>query len=440
MSINPILRPYMENNTPVDIDVIEDGSQHEDIANIASHQKLIEDATEHLNELSLAQDRLSEINEIQIQNLETVGKDPDAFTPVEGGLQEPLPENDDEVVGVIGDQMYKEQLVVENIAGMLGCIADNYSTGTQKLYKALGVRKSTYSPKDVKTESFKENNKKVKAISIYKSHCEGIADAVKSMGSALWSGIKKLIQAVIDYLKSIFSNRKGLIKRIDINISKFEEIKRNRDKYEINPRCVNGEIIKDGKTLSAACSNLMVLEQNLINAITHASLLNEKFEEILLGKDVEKNVKEVKDLRDMLYFKIHPLTFDKGVNFIDEVPGNIIVGDKVIGVDKIGRLSINPVKNAIIQFENVDSVIARADMIVAMGRNTLKGMLTDSWMYSEKLSNALKLLKNEKELPNIYDLRTSFWVGVEMINGVFRSVISLINGLEYLNNTLQKKS
>lgn len=440
MSINSILKPYMEDIVPLDetSNVSEEINEQDNIE-LTNHQDLVENTIEKLDDLALAQDRLEEIRQVQTQNLQSLDNTTGEFVPVEGGFQVPLPENEDEVVAVVGDQMYKEQLVVENIAGMLGCLGDKHLTGTAKLYKTLGVRTSPYNPKDVKTESFGERNKKIKAVAVYKSHCEGIGDAVKKMGSAVLSGIKKLIQSIVDFIKNIFNKKNALVNKLDINIAKLEEIKKHQSEYSIKPEYSGGHATLNAATIALTCRNHFVLENNMVNAITYASTLMEKLE-LLLASDEEVKeqvISEIKDLDKNIQFQ--DLQFDEDVTFVGKNLNGIIGDQHVLFINGDHNAEENPVKYMLFKFDKIEDIVIRGEMISSIGRNTIKGMLTDSQSYHDKLNRVSKLINSKSEGFD-GDIGPRVILGLKLIHTVFVSAMGLINGLEYLNNMVERKS
>lgn len=222
MSINPILKAYMEDSDfPVE-SFDEDGNVEQ--VSLVDDSDEINKITNDIDDLSNAHILLGEVNEIQESNLDVL--DSSNFHPVDGGFQEPLPENGDEAVSVIGDQIYKEQMIVENISGILGFSSDRNSSGTTKLYKALGVKTSCYSPKDIKLESFGDRNKRVKAISVYKSHCEGIMDLANKIGSSVIDGIKRLIEAIKNFITKLKYKARDVINKANDYLRKMQNTDR----------------------------------------------------------------------------------------------------------------------------------------------------------------------------------------------------------------------
>lgn len=448
MGINPNLKPYMEDIIPLEELTMENTDRSgEGEVEFKSHQELVNNAIENLDELSLAQDRLEEIKQVQTQNLQSLDNTTGEFAPVEGGFQAPLTENEDEVVAVVSDQMYKEQLVVENIAGMLGCVGNKHLTGTDKLYKTLGVRISPYSPKDVKTESFGERNRKIKALGVYKSHCEGIGDAIKKMGSAVLVGVKKLIQAIIDFIKNIFNRKNDFIKKLDINIAKLDEIKKHKSEYNVKPEYYSREVGSNAATtgpfnagtIALTCRNLFVLENNMVSAITYASTLMEEIELVLSSneEDKEQSISKIKDLDKNIQFQ--DLQFDEGMTFVGKNFNGIISDIGILFINSDYNVEGNPVKYMLYRFDTVDDVVTRGEMISSIGRNTIKGMLSDSQSYRDKLNRVLKLINSKSEGFD-GDIRPRVILGLKLIHTVFISAIGLINGLEYLNNMVERKS
>lgn len=220
--VNPILKSTMEEMgselltpmSPEEEYVLEQGQEELNEAGV-----VVEKSEEQLESVTHSETELHTINDIQNENIKIIEADSEGnIEPVEGGFQAPLPENEDDAVRVISEQIATEQIVVENIAGILGCRSTRNESGTSQLYKALGIKKTPFSAREVHTESFGSVNKKMKAISLYKSHAEGIGDVIAKLGSSAWEGIKKLIRAVIDYIslsiKNMFNShvyKKGIL-------------------------------------------------------------------------------------------------------------------------------------------------------------------------------------------------------------------------------------
>lgn len=209
MGINPILRPQME-----DIDGVYAGPLTPD------EEYVLEKAEEETQQ----QEAIIEQEESQ---LDGVMHGVNSLEEVVAGQQNnlnnesefiPNPENEEEAVNIITDQIASEQVVIENITGVLGFRSTLKESGTKQMYKALGIRSTPYSAREVHVESYNSNNRRIRALSLYKSHSEGVLDVLNKLGSSAWEGIKKLIRAVIDYvtlaIKNMFNShvyKKGIL-------------------------------------------------------------------------------------------------------------------------------------------------------------------------------------------------------------------------------------
>lgn len=437
-NINPIIKAQMEDiEQVVNADELTPDEQYEyDMALKEANQDLsvVENTEDRLDEVVEAEEKIQGVEAVQAQNIQVIEEplpEGETFQPVEGGLQEPLPEDENAAVGVITNQMLNEQMVVENIAGLLGCRTDRESTGTQKLYKALGIRQSPYSPRDVHTESFGARNKRVKAISLYKSHHEGIGEVLSRITQATLDGLKKLINAVSDFLKNLSKNAGILNKTLDILSNKFDDVKKNKDKYTIDPRAINGLTELNGVNMTLACSNHIVLEKNIITAITYASTLTEKVEkllEVVDGEVVNQLVGEIDSLDETLLFQ--PLEF-KGAVLLGSNTSGLIDGDGVsfyVG----GKVDKNQAKEVRVEFSSVDDIVLKGEQLLSMDKSALKGFLSDCNNYVNRLTMLMKMMEANK------GSQTAEMIKLRMINAIkllyigYSNVVNVIQGLEVL--------
>lgn len=277
MAINSILVPHLEDvENIVSISEMTPDEQyeaHKEYTEIEVSEKSTDEVEEQLVDLDNAEKQMTNIGSVQMKNLEIIeGPLPDGqvFQPVDGGLQEPLPEGD-KAVDVVIDQIAKEQMVVEHISGLLGCRSDRVSTGSQKLYDVLGVKLKSTSVKNVYMESFNSNNSRAKAIELYKSHCEGVMDALSKLGSSVWDGIKKLISKIIEFLKSVLSGSKTIFAYINEFRALGEDIFRNGENYEFRSGFENGYKEVSPGSILIGCNTIGLLTNNTIKAMNYCS-------------------------------------------------------------------------------------------------------------------------------------------------------------------------
>lgn len=306
--LNPILQARMEN---LETEVIEEVSDEqaqafEEGQELAASEKAMDDAHDDLSAVEAAVSDMEKLQEAQEKNVQimegTVSEEVPASEPesqpVEGEvsedaevneavMSEPLPENEDQAVEVIDEQIQNEELVMESIAASLGFKAKFGNSATKQLYAGLGIRtsKKSRSVGMMESRNASAGTKKARAIQAYKSHCEGIGDAVKKLGGAAWDGIKKFIQSIIDFVKLMVSGFGSIEKNVKAMKQKASEIKRSINNYDLSDEMKKGLTKVNPATLIIDLVNppLAMFNAKVINGIFKSIPDINKFEEFFDG-------------------------------------------------------------------------------------------------------------------------------------------------------------
>lgn len=260
--VNPILKARMESIEGIEENVSEEqasgfeaGQELEQSENEVTASEValdgIDNAVEDLTELKEAQDANVEIMETgkmpeeepaqegESSSEESSSEESAPTEENEAVMDAPLPEDEDQAVEVVDEQIQNEELVMESIASSLGFKATFGKSATSQMYAHLGVRTSKVKRGALEARHAK-SSKKQHAINAYKSHMEGVGDAIKKLGGAAWDGIKKMIKAVIDFVKTMLSGFGSIVKNAKAIKSKAEAIEKEMGQYELSEEISKG--------------------------------------------------------------------------------------------------------------------------------------------------------------------------------------------------------
>lgn len=434
--LNPILLAQMESleTTEVIEEVSEEQAQaFEEGQELSASEKAMDDAHDDLNAVETAISDMEKLQEAQEKNVQimegTVSEEVPASEPesqpVEGGvapesvegevsedaevneavMSEPLPENEDQAVEVIDEQIQNEELVMESIAASLGFKAKFGNSATKQLYAGLGIRTSkTSRGVGMESRNAAAGAKKERAIQAYKSHCEGIGDAVKKMGSAVWSGIVKLMKAVMDFIHKIISNANNIIKKFTTVEVKIEDIIKNPDNYKLTDVFTKGYTDVTAASVLVGCVNPSDAVENALN-LTGPS--NEVLD-ILIGIYTKINSGQVnpEEIAGMLSnlekisSKINhkPLKFE-GVEFNDSEMKGVFLGTGIyyqtdVNSEGVATVKVNEAKSVNIKFSSVKDLAERMKLIVdAFDAATVKKIANDGQEVLKKCKALHSLLE-----------------------------------------------
>lgn len=391
MSVNPFIKVIME-DVNESIETTEGNYGSEQVMDVSNDSLLVNEIINDVDSLSIAEQRMTEIQNVQNQNLQSIENNQEVFKPIDGGFQEPLPEDGDESVSIIGDQMYKEQLVIENVAGILGFMTDKSSSGTSKLYKTLGVRTSPYTPKDIKLESFGERNKKIKAIAVYKSHCEGIGDVISKLSSSVWEGIKKMIERIIELFKKIISGAKNMFSRFDKVEDKVNTFQNRENAKEGS----GGESIELSDEIKNGIKDLQEPEhvildlENPMDLLDNASII---LEGINNGRDME--IDEFLKSGKFSYLKF------KSAKFNGDVKNGVLVNKYEVACFNGDDIDFVECESINLKFNSARELLDIVNLMVRDGKSEFKKQF-EAWNNADvklkKISITISNIESKKPL------------------------------------------
>lgn len=449
MAINPILVPHLEDvENIVSISEMTPDEQyeaHKEYTEIEVSEKSTNEVESQLVDLGDAEKQMNDLGSVQMKNLEIIeGPLPDGqvLEPVDGGLQEPLPEGEKGVDAVI-NQVAKEQMVVEHVAGLLGCRSDRASTGSQKLYDVLGVKSKSTSVKNVYKESFSSNNSRAKAIELYKSHCEGVMDALSKLGSSMWEGIKKLISKIIEFLKSVLSGSKTIFAYINEFRVLGEDIFRNGGNYTFRSGFENGYKEVSPGSILIGCDTMGFLTSNTIKAMNYCSdifsLTSSYYKAIKAGNNgeagkIKESIDKIYNNGDLYTLKFSGVTFEQsnidmqliyseGVGDLTGKPVQALsVNHKFIDVERVGEKMMN-IANAFEKRE-LNEIIDGSKVAMSFLNNLVKDL------------SDVRNTKSDMEVWNGY--REVVMKQVQAIKTIFSLPKYVVDALKILSSMVAK--
>lgn len=441
MAINSILVPHLEDAENIasisDMTPDEQYEAHKEYNEIDAIENSVNDSENHLADVSIAEKQMSDLSNVQMKNLEIIeGPLPEGqvFQPVDGGLQEPLPEGE-KAIDVITEQVAKEQMVVEHVAGLLGCRSDRTSSGSQKLYDALGIKSKSTSVKNVYMESFNSSNSKAKVVELYKTHCEGVMDALSKLGASVWDGIKKLISKVIEFLKSIFNGSKTIFAYLNEFYRIGNDIVKNKDSYELKGDYVKGYTEVSPGSILIGCDNMGYLVENTIKAMKESSnifsLTSSYYKAIKSGKHEEAN--KIHSEIEAIYNSgnLYSVRFT-GVNF---EKSNVEL--QLLYSDGVGDLTGKPVRALSVNHQFVDVKMIGEKMINIINsfdKRDLNDIMDGSKIAMSFLNNLVKDLSDARNSKTDMEV----WAGYrEVVMNQVRAIKTIFGFPKYTVDALK---
>lgn len=441
MAINSILVPHLEDAENIasisDMTPDEQYEAHKEYSEIEAIENSVNDSENHLSDVSIAEKQMSDLSNVQMKNLEIIeGPLPEGqvFQPVDGGLQEPLPEGE-KAIDVVTEQVAKEQMVVEHVAGLLGCRSDRTSSGSQKLYDVLGVKSKSTSVKNVYMESFNSSNSKAKVVELYKTHCEGVMDALSKLGSSAWEGLKKLISKIIEFLKSVLSGSKTIFAYINEFRALGEDIFRNAENYEFRSGFENGYKEVSPGSILIGCDTMGFLTSNTIKAMNYCSnifsLTSSYYKAIKAGNSseagkIKESIDEIYNNGDLYTLKFSGVTFEQS---------NIDM--QLIYSDGAGDLTGRPVQALSVnhKFITVERVGEKMMNIAnAFEKRELKEIIDGSKVAMSFLNNLVKDLSDARNTKSDMEV----WSGYrEVVMNQVRAIKTIFGLPKYVVDALK---
>lgn len=463
-NVNPILKAHMENLGDSAIDSVTE----EHVEGFKDGQELVESelefdkASSDVDDVQGAVSDLTHLQEAQDHNIEVMetdklpegGQTQDGSEPIEtneAAMNEPLPSDENQVVDVIDEQIKNEEMVMESIASSLGFKATFGKSATSQMYAHLGIRTS----KSNRTANMESRNakgsKKAVAIQVYKSHCEGVGDTVKKLGAAAWEGIKKMIKAVIDFIRKISNNVSAIIKNIQTVEVKFEDIIKNPEQFKLSDVFKNGYTEISPASIFAGCVNPHDIAGNVLDSIDPSFEILKVYEEFgnTDPKDFavvgEKIVKKCMDIVNS--FKFKTLKFD-GVEFSDRDTAGTLCKTGIWTME-----GVNEAKSVNIKFSSIQDLAKRVkDICEAFDASTIKKINSEgdrSIKACEKIVNStldkISSMGRDAGVENdngfkviIASLRENLKMGVNQAKTIFQVSHTAVSALRLLSSGVEK--
>lgn len=449
MAINPILVPHLEDNDNIvpfsELSPDEQYEYEQQYSETERAESELDDTDEQLSDIALAEKKVKDVVNIQNNNLKIIeGVQPEdghVFQPVEGGLKEPLSQDEVAVIGVISDQISSEQAVLENVAGMLGCRSDRTSTGIQKLYKTLNSKNDFKSSRQVYVESYNSSDRRGTAIKLYKSHCEGFFNDLKDLGNTVWSGIKKLIDKVIAFLKSLYSNPVSLSARFK-QYEKFGEDMEQRSKQFYR---TNVYTSVSYASLIAACTDPGRMLMNAYNLITDykaiTKVISEHYKVLKSGTSEQYETLSAKIQDKIKGLQVYRLDFE-GVKFEGQFIEPYYIFNN--GVGHVDHDRITVALEVDLNFMDVKKIATRIqDIARQFDARFIKIFENESKILNSFLNNLARDLsssRNSKEDMEIWaDYRENVLNQIKLIRGLFGLPHYCLEALKILRSMVLEK-
>lgn len=478
--VNPILQAKMES---LETEVIEEVSEEqaqafEEGQELAASEKAMDAAHSDLSAVETAVDDMEKLQEAQEKNIqimegtvseEVPASDPES-KPVDGEvapespenvevneavMSEPLPENEDQAVEAIDEQIQNEELVMESIAASLGFKAKFGNSATKQFYSGLGIRtsKKSRSVSMMESRNASAGTKKERAIQAYKSHCEGIGDAVKKMGSAVWSGLVKMMKAVMDFIHKILSNANNIIKKFTTVEAKIEDIIKSPDNYKLNDVFTKGYTDITAASVLAGCVNPSDAVDNVLNLNGPSNealdILIEMYTKIDSGQVNPEEIAGMLSNLEKLSSKINhkPLKFE-GVEFNDSEMKGVFLGAGIYHQTDInaegGDVKINEAKSVNIKFSSVKDLAERMKLIVeAFDAATIKKIVNDGQTTMKKCKDLHghieKIVsKSSMDKDGVANIKKKTSEALKQTKAIYGVVQTAVSALTLLGSGLEK--